>query len=235
MGKKLQDGAKGGHYVRKAAPSMAQGRALGAFVLLQIAGAAPDRVKRDPQAAADLPKATSFLLAADAVGISRCRRCAWDNHDARGEASRIDEVILNPFLGPRLNAGTVTTDLPMGQDLPIDFGLQSFCESCNRCARECPGGAITVGPKPMFNGYEIRKSGIQKCATCRAMTPGGAMCGRCIFISRPINHFAFVPDAAKTLLTGGGIGITPMVAMAHEMHRAGRDFACTILGATVRR
>ncbi|MEO0915025.1 MAG: NAD-binding oxidoreductase, partial [Pseudomonadota bacterium] len=35
MGKPLQEGAKGGHYARKAAPSMAQRRALGAFVLLQ--------------------------------------------------------------------------------------------------------------------------------------------------------------------------------------------------------
>ena len=35
MGKPLQDAAKGGYYVRKAAPSCAQRRALGAFVLLQ--------------------------------------------------------------------------------------------------------------------------------------------------------------------------------------------------------
>ena len=35
MGKKLQNGAKGGYYARKAAPSSAQRRMLGAFVLLQ--------------------------------------------------------------------------------------------------------------------------------------------------------------------------------------------------------
>ena len=35
MGKKNQDGAKGGYYAIKAAPSAAQRRALGAFVLLQ--------------------------------------------------------------------------------------------------------------------------------------------------------------------------------------------------------
>ncbi len=35
MGKKLQDGAKGGYYARKAAPSSAQRRMLGAFVFLQ--------------------------------------------------------------------------------------------------------------------------------------------------------------------------------------------------------
>ena len=79
-----------------------------------------------------------------------------------GEVSRIGEVILNPFLGPRLKSGVVTTNMPMTHDKPIDFGLQKFCEACNKCARECPSGAITAGPKLMFNGYEIWKSDSQK-------------------------------------------------------------------------
>lgn len=62
-----------------------------------------------------------------------------------GEVNRIGEVILNPFLDPRLKSGVVTTDMPMDHDQPIDFGLQSFCEFCNKCARECPSGAITAG------------------------------------------------------------------------------------------
>lgn len=263
MGKKMQEGAKGGHYVRKAAPSMAQRRALGAFVLLQDGETAAEQVQLDPQEAADLVKATSYWLGVDAVGIARCPDWAWYSHDARGEridpphdqsinmiidqgyetmegssgddwiavaqsmraylrfsliggviakqirnlgykakahtvmdgevlqppllllsglgeVSRIGEVILNPFLGPRLKSGTVTTDLPMAHDKPIDFGLQRFCDSCNKCARECPSGAITAGPKLMFNGYEIWKSDSQKCATYRVTTPGGAMCGRCM-------------------------------------------------------
>ncbi len=97
-----------------------------------------------------------------------------------GEVSRIGEVILNPFLGPRLKSGTVTTNMPMTHDKPIDFGLQKFCEACNKCARECPSGAITAGPKAMFNGYEIWKSDSQKCTSYRVTTEGGAMCGRCM-------------------------------------------------------
>ena len=263
MGKALQDGAKGGHYVRKAAPSSAQRRALGAFVLLQDGVAEAERVRIAPDEAAALIKATSYFLGVDAVGISACPDWAWYSHDARGdvidpphdqaismiidqgyasmegssgddwiavaqsmraylrfsllggviakqirnlgysakahtvmdgevlqppllllsglgEVSRIGEVILNPYLGPRLKSGAVTTDLPMTHDLPIDFGLQSFCEACNKCARECPAGAITAGPKLMFNGYEIWKSDSQKCATYRITTEGGAMCGRCM-------------------------------------------------------
>jgi ferredoxin-NADP reductase len=48
--------------------------------------------------------------------------------------------------------------------------------------------------------------------------------GRRIFISRPINHFPLATDATRSILMGGGIGITPMIAMAHELHAEGRDF-----------
>ena len=127
-----------------------------------------------------------------------------------GEVSRIGEVILNPFLGPRLKSGVVTTDLPMAHDRPIDFGLQRFCEACNKCARECPSGAITAGPKLMFNGYEIWKSDSQKCATYRITTEGGAMCGRCmktcpwnlegLFAEKPFRWAAMnLPAAAPAL------------------------------------
>ncbi len=97
-----------------------------------------------------------------------------------GEVSRIGEVILNPYLGPRLKSGVVTTDLPMTFDKPIDFGMQKFCEQCNKCARECPSGAITAGPKRMYNGYEIWKSDAEKCARYRLTNQGGGMCGRCM-------------------------------------------------------
>ncbi|WP_235962659.1 4Fe-4S double cluster binding domain-containing protein [Jannaschia marina] len=293
MGKALQDQAKGGHYVRKAAPSMAQRRALGAFVLLQDGEKAALTRQIEPEMSAELIKATSYWLGIDAVGISRCPEWAWYSHDARGdpidpphdqaismivdqgyetmegasgddwisvaqsmraylrfsllggviaaqirrlgysakahtvmdgevlqppllllsglgEVSRIGEVILNPFLGPRLKSGVVTTDLPMAHDKPIDFGLQRFCESCNKCARECPSGAITAGPKLMFNGYEIWKSDSQKCASYRIGTEGGAMCGRCmktcpwnlegLFAEAPFRWAAMkVPAAAPVL------------------------------------
>ncbi len=97
-----------------------------------------------------------------------------------GEVSRIGEVILNPFLGPRLKSGSVTTDMPMTYDRPIDFGLQTFCGQCNKCARECPSGAISAGPKLMYNGYEIWKSDAEKCARYRITNSGGGMCGRCM-------------------------------------------------------
>ena len=263
MGPHVQKGATGGHYVRKAAPSSAQRRLLGAFVLLQDGEPAEKVQQISPELAAENIKGASYFLGIDATGLSRCPEWSWYSHDARGtpivpphehavsmivdqgfetmegasgddwisvaqsmraylrfslfggilaqhirnmgysakahtvmdgevlqppllllsglgEVSRIGEVILNPFLGPRLKSGVVTTSLAMAHDKPIDFGLQKFCESCNKCARECPSGAITAGPKLMFNGYETWKSDSQKCASYRINTLGGAMCGRCM-------------------------------------------------------
>ncbi len=293
MGKTLQNGAKGGYYARKAAPSFAQRRALGAFVLLQDGESAKVEKPTDSERNAANLKAASYFLGVDAVGLSRCPEWAWYSHDATGdpivpphdqavsmiidqgfetmegasgddwisvaqsmraylrfsllggviaqqirnvgykakahtvmdgevlqppllllsglgEVSRIGEVILNPYLGPRLKSGVVTTDMPMDHDQPIDFGLQNFCENCNKCARECPSGAITAGPKLMFNGYEIWKSDSQKCATYRITTPGGAMCGRCmktcpwnlegLFAEAPFRWAASnIPSLAKPL------------------------------------
>ncbi|MFN8721182.1 MAG: 2Fe-2S iron-sulfur cluster-binding protein [Rhodospirillales bacterium] len=127
-----------------------------------------------------------------------------------GEVSRIGEVILNPYLGPRLKSGVVTTDMPLAHDKPIDFGLQTFCGSCNKCARECPSGAITAGPKVMYNGYEIWKSDAEKCARYRITNDAGSMCGRCmktcpwnlegLFQEAPFRWLAMkAPWAAKAL------------------------------------
>jgi reductive dehalogenase len=97
-----------------------------------------------------------------------------------GEVSRIGDIILNPFLGPRQKTGILTTELPMVEDKPIDFGLQNFCGACNKCARECPSGAISSGPKVMFNGYEIWKADVEKCTRYRMTNMAGSMCGRCM-------------------------------------------------------
>jgi ferredoxin-NADP reductase len=48
--------------------------------------------------------------------------------------------------------------------------------------------------------------------------------GRKIFISKPINHFPLAQDATKHMLMGGGIGITPMIAFAHTLHRQSAAF-----------
>ncbi len=97
-----------------------------------------------------------------------------------GEMSRIGELVLNPFIGPRSKSVVFTTDLPLEVDKPIDFGLQAVCGMCRKCARECPCNAIPFGPKVMFNGYEIWKPDVEKCGRYRLTNAKGSACGRCM-------------------------------------------------------
>ncbi len=114
-----------------------------------------------------------------------------------GELSRIGELVLNPFVGPRFKSVVFTTDLPMTLDKPIDFGLQYFCSNCLKCARECPCNAIPFGDKVMFNGYEIWKPDVERCTRYRVTNPKGSACGRCMKTC-PINK---VVDADGGILT----------------------------------
>ena len=45
-----------------------------------------------------------------------------------------------------------------------------------------------------------------------------------ITISRPRNNFELADDARKTVLVAGGIGVTPLKAMAHALERLGHDY-----------
>jgi ferredoxin-NADP reductase len=49
--------------------------------------------------------------------------------------------------------------------------------------------------------------------------------GRRVFIGKPANHFPLHEEATHTLLFAGGIGVTPLIAMAHRLHALGRPFA----------
>jgi len=114
-----------------------------------------------------------------------------------GEMSRIGELVLNPFVGPRFKSVVLTTNMPLTPDQPVDFGLQAFCEGCNKCARECPVDAIPHGDKVMFNGYEIWKPDVERCTRYRLTNAKGSACGRCMKTC-PLNK---VVDADGALLT----------------------------------
>jgi vanillate O-demethylase ferredoxin subunit len=48
--------------------------------------------------------------------------------------------------------------------------------------------------------------------------------GSRLHIGEPRNHFPLAEDAPYTVLAGGGIGITPMLAMAWALHAVGKPF-----------
>ena len=100
-------------------------------------------------------------------------------HAGIGEMSRAG-IVLNPFLGMRFKAAVVTTDMPLEPDKPIDFGLQEFCEKCQKCSTECHSNAIPRGGKVMYNGYETWHFDADKCSKFRTTNPHGSACGRCL-------------------------------------------------------
>lgn len=51
--------------------------------------------------------------------------------------------LINPELGSMLRIAKVVTDLPLKHDNPLDFGVIELCQTCRRCARECPVEAIS--------------------------------------------------------------------------------------------
>lgn len=52
--------------------------------------------------------------------------------------------------------------------------------------------------------------------------------GDLLTVSTPRNTFPLRPDAAHSLLLAGGVGITPLLAMAQHLRRAGRPFTLAV-------
>lgn len=50
------------------------------------------------------------------------------------------------------------------------------------------------------------------------------LAGATLRIGLPRNHFPLAAGATRSVLVGGGIGITPMIAMAHALSEAGQAF-----------
>jgi len=98
-----------------------------------------------------------------------------------GELSRAG-FLMTKELGLGLRLGTVTTDLPLSHDAPVDVGIQSFCERCEICADYCPSKSIPKGPKTEHNGvlkWKLDEEGCYRywsvvstdCSVCMSTCP----------------------------------------------------------------
>jgi vanillate O-demethylase ferredoxin subunit len=59
--------------------------------------------------------------------------------------------------------------------------------------------------------------------------------GQTLQVSAPRNHFPLAPQARRSLLIAGGIGITPILAMARQLARADADFELHFAASSVER
>jgi reductive dehalogenase len=101
-----------------------------------------------------------------------------------GELGRNGLLITEKF-GPRVRISKVLTDLPLVPDKPVAFGVKRFCDTCKRCAEDCPGTAIPDGNPTQEAPSESNNPGTYKwyvhperCFSFWGRHRGG--CGNCI-------------------------------------------------------
>ena len=87
-------------------------------------------------------------------------------------------LMITKELGSCLKLTTVTTDLPLVFDSPVDIGIDEFCRACKICAEACPSGAIPRGGKKVVRGVEKWAINPEACFTVWNET--GTDCGVCV-------------------------------------------------------
>lgn len=99
-----------------------------------------------------------------------------------GELGR-NNILITAKYGPRLRLATVTTDLPMAIDKPVDLGLQRLCTLCKKCAVCCPSQSIPHGDKVVVRGVEKWQTDQDRCVKFWMANPQKWNdCGRCISV-----------------------------------------------------
>jgi len=94
-----------------------------------------------------------------------------------GEFGRHGLIITKEY-GSCIRLGVVTTDMPLLADPTEDFGVKEFCKDCGRCARTCPGRAISPDDIKKDNGVLRWKINAEECY--RRWRSLGTDCAICI-------------------------------------------------------
>ncbi len=102
-----------------------------------------------------------------------------------GELGRLG-LMLSPEFGPRQRLCKVLTNMPLVPDKPIDFGIQTYCETCHACAQACPARAIKFDDRTTEPTSKSNRPGIlrwpvdvEKCYMFWQEN-GGIDCANCV-------------------------------------------------------
>ncbi|MFH1861650.1 MAG: 4Fe-4S dicluster domain-containing protein [bacterium] len=94
-----------------------------------------------------------------------------------GELGRCGFLMTKKF-GNCLRLATVTTDLPLLCDMPVDIGVDDFCNRCKICAESCPAKAIPLGDKVGVRGFNKWQIDANRCYSY--WIKASSDCGVCI-------------------------------------------------------
>ena len=108
-------------------------------------------------------------------------------------------LMITKELGSCLKLGTVTTDLSLTHDPPVDIGVDEFCQDCKICAESCPSGAIPYGKKKVVRGVEKWCISPEACFTVWNET--GTDCGVCVASCPWTKPRTLFHNAARELAT----------------------------------
>jgi reductive dehalogenase len=106
-----------------------------------------------------------------------------------GELARCGYVVSRK-LGANFRLVTVTTDMPLDHDDPVDLGMTDFCTKCEKCATNCPSGAIPRGEMVEVRGIRKWKLNPEACLLYWGKT--GYTCSICQTVcpwTKPENIF----------------------------------------------
>jgi reductive dehalogenase len=125
-----------------------------------------------------------------------------------GEIGRMGILITEKY-GPRVRLGLVTTNMPLSSSSPRIFGVQDFCQKCQKCAANCPAQAIPYDDKTEENGalkWTINREGCYQ-----FWRKAGTDCAMCIYVcpySKPNNTFHnFVRDTISRSFTAQKVAL----------------------------
>ncbi len=94
-----------------------------------------------------------------------------------GEFGR-NGLLITKENGPCVRLGVVTTDIPLIVDELEEFGVKELCNDCGRCAKTCPGKAISKNEIEEIDGILRWKINAEECF--RRWRSLGTDCGICI-------------------------------------------------------
>ncbi|GAA0177644.1 reductive dehalogenase domain-containing protein [Clostridium sediminicola] len=87
-------------------------------------------------------------------------------------------LLITKEYGPRVRLGVVTTNIPLLVDTIDNFGVDTFCEECGRCAKTCPGKCIPKESKSLIDGDLRWKINPEQCY--KRWRSLGTDCGICL-------------------------------------------------------
>jgi epoxyqueuosine reductase len=95
-------------------------------------------------------------------------------------------LLVTKECGPCVRLCKVFTDIPLVADTPVETGLLNFCESCMKCAKACPGRAISFDEEPSYrttcpsNNPGIKRWAVNADLCYQFWMENGNCCSSCI-------------------------------------------------------